>query len=83
MTYSAASTTVAESRSVLSDDQLARLARTYDRVSSPIWVYDRSSRCIYRNFSAKRTGRVAASRLTFEILDHNGRTVGHLATVRG
>jgi len=83
MTSLAASTRSTELPPVFSDRQLASLARMYDKASSPIWVYDLSARCVYRNRSAQRTHSGAASRLTFEIVDHKGRVVGHLATDKG
>ena len=83
MTSLADSACVVQPRSVLSEGQLASLARTYDGASSPVWVYDRSARCVYRNRSAKCLRCHPASRLRFEIVDHGGGVVGHLATVQG
>ena len=66
--------------SVVLEHHLAALARTYDYVSRPIWVYDLSARCVYRNPSARRVPLDPASRLSFEITDHTGRLMGHLTT---
>lgn len=82
MTHSAATASLAETPTPLSDNQLAWLSRTYERVSQPIWVHDLTNRCIYRNRPARSAGRHSAARLVFEIIDHNGRTIGHLATLR-
>lgn len=82
MTHSAATASLAETPTPLSDNQLAWLSRTYDRVLQPIWVHDLAARCVYRNRLARSAGWSGAARLVFEIIDHHGRTIGHLATLR-
>jgi len=66
-----------------SNTHLACLARTYDRATVPVWIYDLSARCIYENRSARGVRADAVSRLLFEIVDSRNRVVGHLATAEG
>ena len=69
-----------QAASALSADQLALLAETYDDVATPVWICDLWNRCVYRNRSAERLGSKARPRMQFEIVDHEARVVGHLAT---
>jgi len=80
MTSLAATARLAERQPVFTDDHLASLARTYDGVTSPVWVYDRLARCVYRNEAARRIRQAVAARLTFDITDHRDQIVGQLAT---
>ncbi len=64
-------------RSSLTQDDIVCLAATYDDVAQPIWIHDASSRCVYRNPAAMYALPTAGSS-RFDILDHRGRTVGHL-----
>lgn len=80
MTSLAAAPRLADRQSALTDDNLASIARTYDAVTSPVWVYDHLARCVYRNEAARCVRQAFTSRHTFEITDHADRIVGHLAT---
>jgi hypothetical protein len=62
-------------------DHLAWLAKTYDRIAQPVWIYDLSANCLYRNRSAKSEPSVQAPMARFDILDHDDRIIGHLATI--
>jgi hypothetical protein len=65
---------------LLSDDRLRSLARTYNRVESPVWIHDLHGECIYVNPPAERLDR-EPSPLLFDIVDHGGRVIGRLGTV--
>ena len=61
-------------------DHLAWLAKTYDRISQPVWIHDLSANCVYRNRSARSAPSSKAVLARFDILDHDDRTIGHLTT---
>ena len=61
-------------------DHLAWLAKTYDRVSQPVWIHDLAANCVYQNRSARTSLSSQAALARFEILDHDDRIVGHLTT---
>lgn len=65
---------------LLSEDRLRSLARTYNRVASPVWIHDLKGECIYLNEPAERVP-ADCSPLLFDILDHNGRVIGRLKTI--
>lgn len=60
---------------------LAWLARTYDRVSQPVWIHDLSDNCVYQNRSARSAPLSPTALARFEILDHDDRIIGHLTTI--
>ena len=62
-------------------DHLAWLAKTYDRIAQPVWIYDLSANCLYRNRSAISEPSAQAPLTRFDILDHDDRIIGHLATI--
>lgn len=70
-----------ESQSTIFGQHLAGLARTYEQAASPVWVYDLSERCVYRNRSAESYRRNGTPISSFEITDHAGRVIGRLDTV--
>lgn len=63
------------------DEQVASLARTYGSVSHPVWVSDFADRCVYRNAPARQGMHPTNAALVFDILDHDGRVIGTLATI--
>ncbi len=65
---------------LLSRDRLRSLAGTYDSSVSPIWIRDVGGEYIYANSTARETPEVMP-RSAFDILDHNGRTIGRLETI--
>ncbi|HOA71889.1 MAG TPA: PAS domain-containing protein [Phycisphaerae bacterium] len=65
---------------LLSEDRLRSLARTYQRVESPIWIHNLQGDCIYVNPPAERI-TAPVSPVLFDILDHNGRVIGRLGTI--
>lgn len=67
--------------SAFTDEQVASLARTYGTVSHPVWVSDFANRCVYRNDPATKNVRPTNAALVFDILDHDGKVIGTLATI--
>lgn len=66
----------------LSETQLLALARTYDSVSTPIWIEDLGGVCLYQNASAEAGDWPADAALAcFEVFDHLGRVVARLGAV--
>jgi hypothetical protein len=59
---------------------LTALARTCDDATQPIWIYDATAQCVYRNGLAARIPSPDRTAVRFEILDPRGQPVGHLAT---
>jgi len=66
--------------SPFSYEWMAAVARTFDEVSAPVWIHDLSFRCIYRNRSTAAASPDEDGLQVHELLDHEGRTVGHLCT---
>jgi len=65
---------------LLSEDRLRSLARTYNRVDSPVWIDNLQGECIYSNSPAERFTR-RDRLLLFDIVDHRGRVIGRLRTI--
>jgi len=80
MISSLSSTPLSDPAPLLSEDRLRSLARTYQRVDSPVWIHNLQGECIYLNPQAERL-QVAPSPMLFDILDHNGRVIGRLGTI--
>jgi len=78
---SSTGTSLGKTMSVFTDEQLDSLERTYGRVRHPVWIRDRSDRCVYRNPSACRDDCRLKSSMVFDIMDHRGAVVGTLTTV--
>jgi hypothetical protein len=80
MISSLSSTPLSDPTPLLSEDRLHSLARTYSRVNSPVWIHNLQGECIYLNPPAERAPSECRP-LTFDIVDHNGRTIGRLRTL--
>ena len=63
---------------LLTGDQIAALARTYDTVDAPVWVHDMSSHCLYKNARAAHTSLRRCRVQVFDITDHEGHTMARL-----
>jgi hypothetical protein len=63
---------------MLTGDQIAGLARTYDSVDAPVWVHDLTSHCLYRNEKAAHTSLRRCRVQVFDITDHEGHTMARL-----
>lgn len=67
----------------ISESQTLALARTYDSVSSPVWIEDLGGVCIYQNSSAEAGDWPSDSPMAcFEVLDHQDRVVARLGTIQ-
>lgn len=80
MISSLSSTPLSDPAPMLSEDRLRSLARTYQRVESPVWIHNLQGECIYVNASAE-CFHADRTPLLFDILDHSGRVIGRLKTV--
>jgi flagellar basal body rod protein FlgC len=63
----------------LTQENLAQLAQTYDQANQPVWIYDRQSRCVYRNHLAMCSNNHKKCLQLFDIVDHEGHAMGYLS----
>lgn len=62
----------------ISPNDLAGIARTFDRAAQAVWIHDLSGRCVYRNRSAGQTRPSAERDSMYDLLDHHDRRIGHI-----
>jgi len=63
---------------IIAQEQIDSLTATYQDCGQPIWVHDLWMRCVYRNRQANEAFSGNSNVSVSEIIDHNGRVVGHL-----
>ncbi len=66
--------------SILTEEQLLALARTYDTAGKPVWVHDLSAQCLYQNPASEGRTGLHGRLAVFDVIGPDGRRIAQLTT---